>query len=281
MRVSRPIAVSLPVYGVLFAESAHAGDFRMAERTDPYHKLIYVLDGRVAYRESRRREPVEAGAGTLLIVPRGLSHQITDVEPSILLLLCLGGAFLATDADFARLWLALTKIPGRHLVLSRPVRQRLEGMWRRAMAEGQHVRIGGTVTVRSMAAQSLVLLARLPAEGGGASAEGRVAAVMREIEETFYDQWDIDRAAARAGLSRRRFTDLFRATAGRTFWDFLNGLRLDHAARLLRGREHSVMGVMFSCGFNDVSHFYRMFRQRYGAAPNAWLNRGRGILAVS
>ncbi|NBX60141.1 MAG: helix-turn-helix domain-containing protein, partial [Opitutaceae bacterium] len=61
--------------------------------------------------------------------------------------------------------------------------------------------------------------------------------------------------------------------AGRTFWAVLNDLRLAHAAMLLQRGEHSIMGVMFSCGFNDVSHFYRMFRQRYGAAPRAWLAR--------
>jgi AraC-like DNA-binding protein len=49
---------------------------------------------------------------------------------------------------------------------------------------------------------------------------------------------------------------------------------LAHAAKLLRGREHSLLGVIFTCGFNDVSHFYRMFRRRYGAAPGAWLSRG-------
>jgi AraC-like DNA-binding protein len=55
-----------------------------------------------------------------------------------------------------------------------------------------------------------------------------------------------------------------------TFWDYLNGRRLDHAAKLLRAGELSVTGVMFSCGFNDLSHFYRMFRQRHGLAPKKW-----------
>jgi len=273
MRVSRPIIVTLPDYGVRFAESAHAVGFRMAERTDPYHKLIYVLSGKVAYREKRRASPVEAGAGSVLIVPRGVVHTITDQATSILLLLCLSGDFLDREPELARLWLPLTRVVDHQLELSRPGRQRLEGMWRQAMVEAQPVRLGGGITVRAMAAQTLVLLARLPAQAGGAEASARVAAVRREIEETFYDEWDLDRAAARAGLSRRRFTDLFRAAAGRTFWAVLNDLRLAHAATLLQRGEHSIMGVMFSCGFNDVSHFYRMFRQRYGAAPRAWLAR--------
>jgi len=273
MRVSRPIIVTLPDYGVRFAESAHAAGFHMAERTDPYHKLIYVLSGKVAYREKRRAVPVAAGAGSVLIVPRGVAHTITDQATSILLLLCLSGDFLNREPELARLWLPLTRVVDRQLRLGRPGRQRLEAMWRQAMVEAQPVRLGGGITVRAMAAQTLVLLARLPAEAGGAEASARVAAVRREIEETFYDEWDLDRAAARAGLSRRRFTDLFRTAAGRTFWAVLNDLRLAHAAMLLQRGEHSIMGVMFSCGFNDVSHFYRMFRQRYGAAPRAWLAR--------
>jgi AraC family L-rhamnose operon regulatory protein RhaS len=274
MRVSRPISVSLPAHGILFAESAHAADFRMAPRTDPYHKLIYVLSGRVAYRENQRAKAVEARAGTMLIVPRGVAHEITDQQASSLLLLCLSGEFLGLEADLASLWLPLSRLTERRLVLGQPARHQLEAMWRRALVEAQHARLGGSVTVRALAVQTLVLLARLPVTEGGATAAERVSAVIREIKETFYDEWDIDRAAARSGLSRRRFTELFRAATGQTFWDLLNDLRLAHAAKLLRGREHSLLGVIFTCGFNDVSHFYRMFRRRYGAAPGAWLSRG-------
>ncbi len=275
MRVSFPIPVNLPDYGVLFAESAHAAGFRMAERADPYHKLIYVLDGRVAYWESRPKAPLEVQTGSVLIVPRGTSHQITDEQPSVLLLLCISGKFLKSDPDLEELWQTLTNSKKHCVRLSRPARQRLESMWRRAMVEKEHSRVGGRVTVRTLAAQTLILLARLPPGGVGATSVARVAAVSREIEETFFDQWDIDRAAARAGLSRRRFTDLFRTATGRTFWIFLNERRLDHAAILLRTCENSVMGTMFSCGFNDASHFYRLFRTRFGVPPATWARMQR------
>ena len=275
MRVFAPIPISLPDYGVLFAESAHAAGFRMAERRDPYHKLIYLLDGKVAYWEGRRANSSVVETGAVLIVPRETLHRLTDVKPSTLLLLCLGDVFLQSDSELGQLWQALTRVPGHCLQFSRPTRQRLESMWRRSMVEKEHARVGGRVTVRALAAQTLVLLARLPPAAAGTSAASRVAAVTREIEETFFDQWDLDRAASRAGLSRRRFTDLFRAANKKTFWDFLNEQRLNHAARLLRTGENSVMGVMFSCGFNDLSHFYRLFRTRYGKPPAMWAKSRR------
>ena len=91
MRVSQPLSVTLPPYGVLFAESVHAKDFRMAERADPFHKLIYVLEGQVACREPRKPAPQPSEAGTLLNVPRDVRQQIQDLRSSTLLLLFLAG----------------------------------------------------------------------------------------------------------------------------------------------------------------------------------------------
>ncbi|MGH7957849.1 MAG: helix-turn-helix domain-containing protein [Opitutaceae bacterium] len=40
--------------------------------------------------------------------------------------------------------------------------------------------------------------------------------------------------------------------------------------------EQSVIGVVFSSGFNDLSRFYRHFRQRFGAPPKTWARQYRG-----
>jgi Transcriptional regulator containing an amidase domain and an AraC-type DNA-binding HTH domain len=278
MKVSRPLAVKLPDYGVLFAASAHAIEFHMAERADSFHKLLYVLEGETIYRESGTPEALRAEAGTMIVVPRRVRHALADTRPTTLLLLCLTQQFLESDPDLPDVWRELTSASRRHLALSRPGRQRIEHAWQRAMLETAHARIGGGVTARALAAQILVQLARLPAAGPADDATRRVIAVTREIEETFFDQWDLDRAAARAGLSRRRFTELFRTANRRTFWEHLNTLRLDHAARLLRAGEHTINGVIFSCGFNDVTHFYRLFRARYGAPPRTWASTSRSTL---
>ena len=277
MKVSQPLAVTVPEYGVLFAESVHATDFAMAERTDPFHKVFYVLAGCIGFRITGGELPVSR-AGAVLLVPQGTPHQLSDLEPSTLLLLCLTERFLATDPDLPALWSQMARSHRRRIELSRPARERVERMWRRAMLEKVHGQTGGAVTVRSLAAQILVLLARQQSPAATDGAPMRVAAVARELRETFYDEWDLDRAAARAGVSRRRFTELFREATGRSFAEELNELRLSHAARLLRGGEHSVVGVMFSCGYNDLSHFYRSFRQRFGAPPKRWVDRQRSDL---
>ncbi len=269
MKVSRPLAVVPPAAGVYFAESIHATDFRMSDRVDPFHKLVYVLSGAVDFRDGTRPAVAAHAAGTVIVVPAKARHAFSDRAPSTLLLLCVTSEFLHCDSELNALWTALVATRATPQ-LPPPHRQRIEGLWRRAMLEQSNGRAGSGVIVRSIAAQILVSLTRLPTRAAGDQAPVRVAAVAREMEESFFDEWSLDRAAARAGLSRRRFSQLFREAQGVTFCDALNRLRLKHAATLLRAGEHSVTGVMFSCGFNDVSHFYRLFREEFGRPPKAW-----------
>lgn len=274
MKTSHPLSVTLPAAGVLFAESVHSGDFHMAPRTDPFHKLLYVLRGLVSCRAADR-PPESVPAGTLLVLPAGTEHQLLDEQPSTLLLLCLAPGFLRTDPELPALWRALTGRGEHQLALSRPAQHQVESVWRRAMLERVHPRPGSVTVGRALAAQMLVTLARLPARKPAATPRTRVAAVRREMEGAFFDDWNLDRAATRAGLSRRHFSMLFRQESGRTFWEHLTDLRLTHAAQLLRQGEHSVTGVVFSCGFGDLSQFYRLFRQRYRLPPRQWAERAR------
>jgi AraC-like DNA-binding protein len=272
MKTSRPLTITLPPAGVHFAESVHNGDFQMAPRTDPFHKVLYVLRGRIACHAAGS-VPESVATGMLLVVPAGTEHQLKDEQPSTLLLLCLSPAFLRTDPELPAIWRELTGRNERRIALSRPTQHQIESAWRRAMLERIHRRPGSITTNRTLAAQLLVTLARLPVRKPATAPLTRVAAVAREMEGTFYDAWNLDRAATRAGVSRRHFSGLFHQVCGRTFWEHLTDLRLTHAAQLLQQGDHSVTGVVFSCGFGDVSQFYRLFRQRFGLPPKQWVQR--------
>lgn len=46
--------------------------------------------------------------------------------------------------------------------------------------------------------------------------------------------------------------------------------RLDHAAALFRSTQLNVTEIVFESGFKDVSHFSRVFKQRFGVTPKAF-----------
>ncbi len=276
MPVSRPIAVTLPAHGVAFAESVHGPRFRMAERADAFHKLIYVLQGKIAFAATASAKPLHAATGATLCVNAGVSHRIADTEPPTLLLLCFNREFLTRDPERERLWTKLTS--GQDVAL-RPGGlggPRFEGLWRAGIAEQAGNQPGREVALRAAAENILVALARVPADSPADQTNQRVAAVARELTETFYEPWSLERACARAGMSRRHFSKLFRELTGRTFLEQLTELRLTHAAALLQANRHSIIGAAFSSGYGDLSHFYRLFRARFGHPPRAWLEKRHG-----
>lgn len=60
---------------------------------------------------------------------------------------------------------------------------------------------------------------------------------------------------------------------------FLNTIRLEQAAMLLRTTEESVLDIMLECGFNNVSYFNQRFREGFGITPTRYRQFNR--LAVN
>jgi AraC family transcriptional regulator, exoenzyme S synthesis regulatory protein ExsA len=65
---------------------------------------------------------------------------------------------------------------------------------------------------------------------------------------------------------KREFRKHYGVSPGRWLLD----RRLEHSASLLRTTEMSVTEVMLECGFEDLSHFSRAFKEKFGQAPSAY-----------
>ncbi|CAB1368729.1 helix-turn-helix domain-containing protein [Denitratisoma oestradiolicum] len=79
---------------------------------------------------------------------------------------------------------------------------------------------------------------------------------------------DVQSVATACGISPRYVHLLMRHT-GRTFSQYLLEHRLERCRNALQGRpgKRSITEIAFEWGFNDVSHFSRSFRKRYGLSP--------------
>lgn len=64
----------------------------------------------------------------------------------------------------------------------------------------------------------------------------------------------------------------------KTATDLVNELRLEHAARLLHASEADIVDVALQCGFDNLSHFYHLFKSHYGLPPNRFRNRELTII---
>ncbi|MGJ1323459.1 helix-turn-helix domain-containing protein [Sphingobacterium faecium] len=63
------------------------------------------------------------------------------------------------------------------------------------------------------------------------------------------------------------FSRFIKKRTGNTFIDSLTEIRLGHATRLLIETTHAVAEVSFTCGFNNISNFNRIFKKKKGCTP--------------
>lgn len=80
--------------------------------------------------------------------------------------------------------------------------------------------------------------------------------------------------AAAAGLSVSQFARRFKVSTGTAPHQYLLGLRVDAAARLLRASSRPIADVAVSCGFSHQEHLTRVLRARLGITPAALRRAG-------
>ena len=75
-----------------------------------------------------------------------------------------------------------------------------------------------------------------------------------------------------ANLSEEAFCRYFKLRTGKTYTHFLNEIRISNACRLLQRKEVEIQQVCFEVGFNNLSHFNRVFKTILGKTPRNYMN---------
>ena len=73
-----------------------------------------------------------------------------------------------------------------------------------------------------------------------------------------------------AGRSSCHLCKSFRKHLGKTPTDFVNELRINHAARLLADSQDDILAIADFLNFQSLSRFYSLFRRQYGVSPGAF-----------
>jgi transcriptional regulator GlxA family with amidase domain len=109
---------------------------------------------------------------------------------------------------------------------------------------------------------------------GGPSPSGRAADLLGDRP---YEPWSVDRLASALGLSSRTLHRALRRELGVSPMRLLRRVRLAQARADLEGagRETSVTGVAFDCGFNHLGRFAGEYTRRFGESPSETLRRAR------
>lgn len=82
--------------------------------------------------------------------------------------------------------------------------------------------------------------------------------------------WRLDTLAHSAGMSVATYTKRFKEQMGLSPLNYLTGLRLDKASRMLGETNLSIAEIAFRCGLCDANYMTKLFRLRLGITPDKY-----------
>lgn len=91
------------------------------------------------------------------------------------------------------------------------------------------------------------------------------------MKEHYKENISLDTLAKISGFNKKYFCKIFKTFTLKTPMEYLNSLRISIAKKmLLQDNSCSITDVAYSCGFNDVSYFIRVFKKECGITPNKY-----------
>ena len=96
----------------------------------------------------------------------------------------------------------------------------------------------------------------------------RILKVKNYISKNYMDEIRLATMADIAGMSPSAFSRFFKLHTGRNLSEYIIDLRLGYASRMLVDTTKSVAEISYSCGFNNLSNFNRIFRKKKNCSPS-------------
>lgn len=95
----------------------------------------------------------------------------------------------------------------------------------------------------------------------------RARKVKEYISAHYADELRLDTLASIAGMSPTAFSRFFKTHTNSTLSDYIIDIRLGKAIRALIDTNMTVSEICYSCGFNNLSNFNRLFKKKKGCTP--------------
>ena len=95
----------------------------------------------------------------------------------------------------------------------------------------------------------------------------RVMKVKQYVNDHYAEELRLEDLSGLVGMTPSSFSRFFRTRTGRTLSDYIIDIRLGNAARLLVDTTQSISEICYSCGFNNLSNFNRIFKSKRGYTP--------------
>jgi AraC family transcriptional regulator len=270
---SRPIRSSAPAqWGGIALENYTVPAVFIPRHEHPEHFLHLVLSGAVKYEVGTKGQNLRftSRPGTLFLLPRGTVDEVYWAGPTRRLAVAIHPHLLTsvldetahqTDVELNEHWDLLD----RHI----------SALLLELTADLDDGSPAGTMYGESLANSLAVYLVKRYAVQGvtpivykGGLPGCRLKRVLDYIAESLDENISLSQLAAIAGMSPHYFSELFKQSTGRTPHNYVLLQRVERAKQRLRDPKRSIIEAGLDAGFQNPSHFARVFRKLEGITPS-------------
>lgn len=101
----------------------------------------------------------------------------------------------------------------------------------------------------------------------------RITKIKAHIAAHYTRPIKLEALADIAGMTPTAFSRFFKSQTNKTLQDYIIDIRLGHAIRALVDTSMSTSEVCYTCGFNNISNFNRLFKKKKGCTPMEFRKR--------
>lgn len=262
------------------------GSFSMA--TDHYHsdyEIYYLFSGERSYFIKDTVYPVHSG--DLVLIDSNVVHKTSELgapDHERIVLYFAPPFFEAYPPEERDLLLTPFSQDFPLVRLNLQERLRVEELLGSLLVELNEKPPGYRLHVQHMTGELLLFTARSFRLRGSrpefelTPVQHKISEIVRHINLHFSEPLELCGLARRFFISKSHLSRVFKESTGFGFAEYVNIVRVREAERLLRETDHSITAVSGLTGFDNFSHFGKMFKRLSGLSPRAYrkLHRSGG-----
>ncbi|RZL31600.1 MAG: AraC family transcriptional regulator [Pedobacter sp.] len=106
----------------------------------------------------------------------------------------------------------------------------------------------------------------------------RINMIFNHVKDHFQEQINLEDVAEMSAMTVPSFCRYFKKITKKTFTRFVNEYRVVHASKLLAEKHISITAISLESGFNNFSHFNKIFHEFTGKSASEYRNELKSII---
>ncbi len=106
----------------------------------------------------------------------------------------------------------------------------------------------------------------------------RIDQIFKYITINFQHHIALDDISQEVNMTTPSFCRYLKKATGKTFTELVNEYRIVHASKLLAEKPTSITDICYESGFNNFSHFNKLFKKTTGKSPSNFRNEMKRLI---